>query len=109
MKVANKARVIAIATTLLGWIPAALQAAENADADGAAARAKQFDALDKNADGSLSRDEFMAARKSVEDPERAAKVFAIRDTDGNGSLSKEEFVNNPKGAKPGAADQSEGG
>jgi Ca2+-binding EF-hand superfamily protein len=109
MNTPTTAIVIAIVATLLGWIPAALQAGENADPDGAAARAKQFDALDKNDDGSLSKDEFMAARKSVEEPERASKVFELRDTDGDGSLSKEEFVNDPKGGKTGTADESDGG
>lgn len=81
----------ALITLLLAPL-AALQAGESADADPAAVRAKLFDALDKNNDGSLSKDEFMVAKKSVEDPERAARVFELRDTDGSDSLSKEEFV-----------------
>lgn len=51
-------------------------------------RAGQFARLDKNADGSLTREEFSACRE----PEEAARFFTRRDTDANGALSREEYL-----------------
>lgn len=58
-------------------------------------RAVQFGKLDKNADGSLSKDEFMDRPSIKSDPasaEKAAKAFSKMDANGDGVLSKEEFV-----------------
>jgi Ca2+-binding EF-hand superfamily protein len=58
-------------------------------------RAVQFGKLDKNADGSLSKDEFMDRPSLKGDPasaEKAAKAFSKMDANGDGVLSKEEFV-----------------
>lgn len=60
-----------------------------------------FAKLDKNSDGAVSKEEFMASKKAQKDPEKAAKKFGKMDTDTNGSLSLDEF-------KAGAAKKSEG-
>jgi hypothetical protein len=105
---AIKTITIITATSLIALAPVALRAGEEPAADRAEKRAKAFDAMDKNADGNLSKDEFMATKKNQEDPERAGKVFAKLDKDANGILSKEEFVSGPdKGKKKAGA--SDGG
>ena len=48
-----------------------------------------FAKKDKNGDGKLSREEFLAEQP---DPEQAPKRFGQFDTDKNGELSREEFV-----------------
>ena len=53
-------------------------------------RAALFDKKDKNHDGKLSREEFLAGQA---DPEAAKARFEIWDTDQDGFLSREEFVN----------------
>jgi len=65
-------------------------------------RSKQFETLDKNKDGSLSKEEFMARAKTDEQKQRMEKQFTRLDKDKNGSISKEEFVNvePPKKKKP---------
>lgn len=47
--------------------------------------AKMFEEADTNADGSITKDEYMAHVQA-----KAAEKFAEKDTDGNGSISKEE-------------------
>lgn len=108
MKTRNITTIIT-ATALLGLAPVVLHAGEEPAADMAEKRASKFDKLDKNADGSLSKDEFMAAPNNQQNPERAAKAFAKMDQDANNALSKEEFVSagNKKskgGEQSGAAD-----
>lgn len=98
------------ATALISLAPVVLHAGEEPAADIAEKKAKRFDAMDKNADGNVSKDEFMATKKNQEDPERAGKVFAKLDKDANGILSKEEFLSGPdKGKKrAGAPDEAAG-
>ena len=60
-----------------------------ADAKPAKDRNAMFDDKDKNHDGKLTREEFMANQP---DPELAGKRFSTFDTDKNGSLNREEFV-----------------
>ena len=52
-------------------------------------RAAMFAKRDKNGDGRLSREEFLANQP---DPDQAPKRFIAFDTDKDGFLSKEEFV-----------------
>lgn len=58
-------------------------------------RAAMFESRDKDHDGKLTRDEFLANQP---DPNEAPKRFPKFDTNGDGVLSKEEFVNG--GRKP---------
>jgi hypothetical protein len=62
--------------------------------------AKAFAKIDTNADGTATKEEFMASPKAQKDPEKAAKRFGKMDTDANGSLSLDEFkawAQKPKG------------
>jgi iduronate 2-sulfatase len=52
-----------------------------------------FDSRDKDKDGKLTKEEFLANQP---DPDEAPKRFPRFDADGNGSLSREEFI---KGGK----------
>ena len=61
-----------------------------------------FAKLDKNSDGAVSKEEFMASKKAQKDPEKAAKKFGKMDTDANGSVSLDEF-------KAGAAKKEKSG
>lgn len=97
---------IITATALISLAPVVLHAGEEPAADIAEKRAKKFDKMDKNADGSLSKDEFMAFPKNQQDPERAAKVFAKADKDANNALSKEEFTS--AGGKKGKGGEKSG-
>jgi len=57
-----------------------------------------FAKYDKNKDGVISKDEYLAMRASFKsgkepgDVERSKKFFARKDKDKNGSLSVEEFI-----------------
>ena len=51
-----------------------------------------FKSLDKDSDGSISKDEWSAAPFAKKDADRAAKGFAAKDKDSDGKLSKEEFM-----------------
>ena len=64
-----------------------------------------FKKLDANADGSVSKDEFMAGPRAKQDPAKGGEHFTRMDTDKDGKLSKEEFAKRPegKGGKPGDA------
>jgi uncharacterized sulfatase len=53
-------------------------------------RADIFEKKDKNHDGKLSREEFLATQS---DPETAKARFEKWDTDKDGSLSRDEFIN----------------
>ena len=69
-------------------------AAKQADAKPAPTKGKQdrnamFDARDKNKDGKLSREEFLANQP---DPDKAPARFDQFDTNKDGLLSREEFV-----------------
>lgn len=58
-------------------------------------RAALFARRDKDGDGRLTREEFLAGQP---DPDEAPKRFVRFDTDGDGYLSREEFIRG--GAKP---------
>ena len=57
-------------------------------------RAAMFAKRDKDGDGKLTREEFLAGQP---DPDEAPKRFPLFDTDKDGVLSREEFIN---GGKP---------
>jgi Ca2+-binding EF-hand superfamily protein len=82
---------------------------EGAKPDRGEKRAAQFARTDKNGDGAVTKEEFLATKASQKDPEKAAKAFARFDKDGNGSLSKEEFAGAQakKPAKAPAADDGD--
>jgi hypothetical protein len=48
---------------------------------------KNFEVMDANKDGSISKEEFMAKHKGA----NAEKLFEAKDANGDGSISKEEF------------------
>jgi hypothetical protein len=110
-----KNHTLTLTLAILVFTAGALRAGEagTAQPDMAEKRAAQFTRLDKNADGALTKEEFMATKAAEKKPEQAAKVFARRDKDGNGSLSKEEFVGNPAkkpaGGAAAAADDGDAG
>lgn len=56
-------------------------------------RTKQFERLDEDKNGSISKAEFMARAKTDEQKQRLEKQFTRIDKDKNSSISKEEFVN----------------
>jgi len=56
-------------------------------------RGAMFDSRDKDKDGKLTKEEFLANQP---DPDEAPKRFPRFDSDSNGSLSREEFI---KGGK----------
>ena len=60
-------------------------------------RAAMFARRDKNGDGRLSREEFLADQP---DPNEAPKRFTAFDTDKDGSLSKDEFITMGGKARP---------
>ena len=79
--------------------------------DKVAKRTAQFDKLDKNSDGVLSKEEFMN-RKAIKDnpaaSEKYSKAFTKFDTNADGKISKDEFLSSRnKGDK--AAGGGEGG
>jgi Ca2+-binding EF-hand superfamily protein len=53
--------------------------------------AQRFQSMDKDKDGKLSKDEFMANKKG-EWVQQAEKAFAGKDKDGDGYLTLEEFT-----------------
>lgn len=68
-----------------------------------------FKKLDTNADGSLSKDEYLAAPFAQKDKGMAEKRFGAQDKDKDGKLSKQEFAargdggrKRGEGDKPGA-------
>ncbi|TXT48661.1 MAG: sulfatase [Limisphaerales bacterium] len=96
---AEQPEVIARLRALLAKHPEAkpqisAAAAKQADAKAAPAKGKQdrnamFDSRDKNKDGKLSREEFLANQP---DPDKAPARFPQFDTNKDGFLSREEFV-----------------
>jgi hypothetical protein len=55
--------------------------------------------LDTNADGSVSKDEYMAGPRAKQDPAKGAEQFTKLDKDSDGKLTKEEFAAMAKGKK----------
>jgi len=49
---------------------------------------KNFASMDKDGDGAVTREEFMAAPHRRDNPE---EIFKARDTNGNGKLTEDEF------------------
>lgn len=76
-------------------LPAMLEADTDKPAKPTADRGKQFQRLDTNKDGQLSREEFGQGRE----PAEAEKWFLRRDVDQSGTLSREEFVSSAPLAK----------
>ena len=62
-------------------------------------RAASFEHRDKNKDGQLSREEFLADQP---DPDKAPARFLQFDTDKNGTLSRDEFIYSGKVPAPSA-------
>jgi iduronate 2-sulfatase len=102
---AERPEVVAQLRTILAKQPEAksqIGAGKNAGRKPAAGKPKQdraamFAKRDKNGDGKLSREEFLANQP---DPDQAPKRFIAFDTDKDGFLSKEEFVTMGGKAKP---------
>lgn len=62
-----------------------------------------FKQLDKDADGSLTLEEFKASPRGKKDPAKAEEMFKKLDKDSNSKLSLEEFkAHGPKADKKGA-------
>jgi Ca2+-binding EF-hand superfamily protein len=49
---------------------------------------KNFTSMDKDGDGMVTREEFMAAPHRRDNPE---EIFKAKDADGDGKLTKDEF------------------
>jgi arylsulfatase A-like enzyme len=78
------------------WFPIRGGAAANKAGKRNPDRAVLFDRLDKNHDGKLSFEEFMANRPN---PEAAKKLFEQWDTGKKGYLTREEFITRGGNAK----------
>ena len=61
--------------------------------------AAAFAKMDKDSDGKLSKDEFMASPGAKKDAAKAGESFTKRDKNNDGFLSKEEFAPAKKGKK----------
>ena len=59
---------------------------------------EMFKKLDKDSNGSISKDEFMAG-PGKKDAAKGAEIFGKKDKNSDGSLSKEEFIAAPKKKK----------
>ncbi len=96
---AEQPEVVARLRTILAQQPEARpQISAAASAEAAAPkpkqdRAKMFAGRDKNNDGQLTREEFLANQP---DPDKAPARFLTFDTNKDGVLSREEFVNSGK-------------
>lgn len=77
-------------------LTAAVNAAdEKKPADGAKKKGnpeEAFKRLDKDANGSLSKEEFLASPQAKKDEAKATERFGRLDKNSDGSLSKEEFT-----------------
>lgn len=58
-----------------------------------------FKKLDKDGNGSISKEEFMASPQAKKDEAKAGEAFGRKDKNSDGSLSKEEFIVAPKKKK----------
>ncbi len=75
---------------------AGLVAAEDAPAKREGKKAPQdpaeaFKKMDKNADGKVSQEEFLAVKRWQDKQDQGKEVFAKADTDKDGNLTVEEF------------------
>jgi hypothetical protein len=70
--------------------------------------AQLFKAVDKDADGSISLDEFKASTVGQIDPSRVGDVFKKKDADGDGKLTLSEymFIPHKETPKPAAAPET---
>lgn len=89
-------KISSILVALLASLSLAVAADEakpkaKAKVDPAAAFAK----MDKNADGKLSKDEFLASAKDDAAKAKKEQQFTAKDTDKDGFVSKEEFLAKP--------------
>jgi len=66
--------------------------------------AKILEHLDKDGNGSVSKEEFLASERGQKDPERAAKVFAHIDENNDGALTTNEFAKMRRPGGPGEGD-----
>lgn len=97
---ADQPQIVAELRAILAKHPEAkpqIKAGNDKQAAAPADRGAMFARKDKNADGKLTREEFLAQQP---DPDKAPQRFLDFDSDKNGSLSREEFVTqggkNPK-------------
>lgn len=58
-----------------------------------------FKKMDANADGKVSKEEYLASPAAKKDAAKAETAFAAKDKDKDGSLTKEEFAAGGKKAK----------
>jgi len=58
-----------------------------------------FKKLDKDGNGSVSKEEFLASPQGKKDVVKAGEMFSKKDKNSDGSLSKEEFIVAPKKKK----------
>ncbi len=58
--------------------------------------AEMFKKLDKDGNGSVSKEEYMASPMAKKDSAKAEESFGKRDKNGDGSLSMDEFKPKPK-------------
>lgn len=90
-------------------LPFALASAADAPAKPKRDPGVMFKALDKDADGSLSFDEWKVGMTGQIDPSRQPEVFKKKDGDGDGKLTLPEFMHVPpkEVAKPAAGAKPE--
>ena len=81
-----KTKIISTAVIAAFSMALAVNAAEGEKKKGGG-----FAALDKNNDGKISKEEYMASPNTQKDTGKAEARFKSLDKDNNGSLSKEEF------------------
>ncbi len=75
---------------------------------------KEFDKIDSNADGKVTKDEFVAARPDDISTQDAEALFSSIDTEKSGTISKEQFIKSAETApqdaqKPQKGEHAHGG
>ena len=58
--------------------------------------AEIFKHLDKDGNGSISKQEFLSGERAQKNPEMAGKMFDKLDADSSGDISRDEFANRPR-------------
>ena len=81
-----KTKIISTAVIAAFSMALAVNAAEGEKKKGGG-----FASLDKNNDGSISKEEYMASPNAQKDTGKAEARFKSLDKNGDGKLSKEEF------------------